>query len=61
MLKFKLFYINLEQGKLDHFPTLKPHNSDFTLDHLKCKAAVNSLCELFITQFSSFEPEKSDI
>jgi hypothetical protein len=61
MLKLKLFCNNLEQGKLDNFPTLKQHYSNFTLDHLKYKAAVKSLYESFITRFSSFEPERSDI
>jgi hypothetical protein len=61
MLKLKLFCDNLEQGKLDYFPTLKQHCSDFTLDHLKYKSAVKSLYESFINQFSSFEPERSDI
>jgi hypothetical protein len=61
MLKLKLFCNNLQQGKLDHFPTLKQRYSDFTLDHLKYKAAVKSLYESFITQSSSCEPERSDI
>jgi hypothetical protein len=43
MIKLTLFYNNLEQGKLDHFPTLKQHYSDFTLDHLKYKQLLN-LC-----------------
>jgi hypothetical protein len=61
MLKLKLFCNNLEEGKLDQFPTLKQHYSDITLDHLKYKAAVKSLYESFIIRFSSFEPERSDI
>jgi hypothetical protein len=43
MLKLKNFVNNLEQGRLDHFPTLKQHYSDITLDHLKYKAAIKSL------------------